>query len=336
MGKKRNTQFLGRWSKVGPGPKPKGPGRNTRKGITLPEIIKMFPDSRTAESWFEKLRWGRGMYCPRCGCDDEMITDCRGRNTMPYWCGACRRRFSVRTGTPLEASNIPLQKWAIAIYLHVTSLKGVSSMKLHRDLGISQSAAWFMSHRIREAWSNPASLNSKEAEVDESYFGGIEKNKHAKKRLYPGSGGAGKTIVAGMKDRRTGKVIAKIVPNTGSGTLRSFVIDNLRVKGTLYSDGASTLKDFKWPGKSEFVIHSKGQFATDGSHTNGIESFWAMLKRAYKGTYHQISPKHLQRYLDEFCARNNIRDKDTIDQMRECVRRMAGKRLKYKDLVGKQ
>ena len=228
--------------------------------------------------------------------------------------------------------RFPCRRWVLAIYLHLSSLKGVSSMKLHRDLHVTQKTAWFMAHRIREAWSDQGKLRSKRGEIDQAYFGGKERNKHADKKLRE-RWMEGKTIVVGMKDRTTGKVAASVIPAETADILRGFAQKHLRRNGTLYSDGASALKDFKWPGKSEFVIHSKGQFSTDGSHTNGIESFWSLIKRAYKGTYHQMSPKHLQRYVDEFVGRHNIRDKDTLEQMEDLVARMVGKRLLYRDLV---
>ena len=348
MSKKRSRQFLGRWSKP--------EGRTKPKRITLPEIVHMFPDARTAESWFEELRWGDGMYCPRCGCDADSISECPRRRPQPYWCKDCRRRFSVRTGTTLEASKVPLDKWAIAIYLHVTSTKGISSARLCRDLGIRQHTAWFMLHRIREAWSNPSALRSSEAEIDEAYFGGKEKNKHKDRRLGK-RWMDGKRIAVGIKDRKSGKIRAELLPpgadihdnmppsmdKSDDSSLRAFVRENLRVRGILYSDGAEAYKDFPWLGKHVAVRHSKGEHAKPRrrgrklvAHTNGIESFWASVKRAYHGTFHQISPKHLQRYLDEFCARHNIRDKDTIEQMKECVQQMYNKRLTYKDLTSKK
>ncbi|MCY4258857.1 MAG: hypothetical protein OXC91_01155 [Rhodobacteraceae bacterium] len=131
------------------------PGKAFRKGLSLMEIVEMFPDEETAVKWFEVNRWGRDRMpktCPLCGCSGR-ITRNGKRKTSPYWCGSCRRNFSVRTGTVMSRSRLPLRKWAIAMHLWATSLKGVSSMRLHRDLGITQKSAWFMTHRLREAWT---------------------------------------------------------------------------------------------------------------------------------------------------------------------------------------
>ena len=125
------------------------PGKSHRKGISLHELFKMFPNEEVAGRWFEEWRWGNELTCPRCG--SKEVTERKSRKPMPFWCKPCRKYFSVRIGTQMECSRIPLQKWAIGIYLYSTSLKGVSSMKLHRDLDITQKSAWYMLHRLREA-----------------------------------------------------------------------------------------------------------------------------------------------------------------------------------------
>lgn len=146
------------------------PGRHERKGITVMELAEMFPDEDAARTWFESKAWPDGRECPRCG-NDETVKSSHAK--MPYWCGACRKYFSVRTGTVLETSNVPLRKWAWAIYLHLTSLKGISSMKLHRDIGVTQKTAWFMLQRIRKAFDDDDEPPfTGPIEVDESFFGG--------------------------------------------------------------------------------------------------------------------------------------------------------------------
>ena len=184
-----------------------GPGKAKREGISLIELAEMFADEAAAVAWFESGAWPDGRHCPRCGSVETAKTT---SHNMPYWCPACRHQFSVTVGTLMERSKVPLRKWAFAIYLEMTSLKGVSSMKLHRDIKVTQKTAWFMLHRIREAYNQKSeSLFAGPLEVDETYFGGREANKHAHKKIRQGRGTVGKSAIVGAKDRATNEVRAE-------------------------------------------------------------------------------------------------------------------------------
>ena len=254
---------------------------------------------------------------------------------MPYWCTDCRSYFSVKTGTALASSKIPLRKWAIAIYLEQTSLKGVSSMKLHRDIGVSQPTAWFMLHRIREAWAheNPGEFSGP-VEADETYFGGRRRNMSNAKRkelAVTGRGAIGKTAVIGLKDRERNQVRAQVVENTGKETLQWFVHDNVDTDAVVYTDEALAYEGVAR--RQETVRHSVAEYVRGQAHTNGIESFWAVLKRAHQGTFHKLSPKHLNRYVREFAGKHNLRHLDTRDQMVQVASALVGKRLLHRNLI---
>ena len=315
----------------------KAPGKAHRKGITLIELGRMFPDEDSARQWFEDHLWPDGVRgCPKCGSIDTYA--CK-HVKMPYRCRDCGAYFSVRTGTVMQKSPLPLLTWLYAIYLDLTSLKGVSSMKLHRDLGIRQATAWHMLQRIREAFAyeGPEVVFKGPAEVDETYFGGRRKNmSNAKRKALAdaglGRGPSGKVAVVGVKDRKTKRVAAKVVTRTDGETLQGFVREHVEAGSTVYTDEASAyegLHDFR----HESVKHSVSEYVRGRAHTNGVESFWSMLKRAHKGTFHKISPKHLQRYVNEFAGRQNIREDDTLEQMGHVTTAMAGKRLQYRELI---
>lgn len=308
----------------------KAPGKANRKGMTLFEAYERFATDELAEAWFVETRWPNGVACPKCG--SMNIHEVKSRKPQPYRCRDCRKCFSVKTDWIMHSSNVPLRKWALAFFLMSTSLKGVSSMKLHRDLGVSQKTAWHMLHRIRAAWDDDAAAQfSGEVEADEAYFGGKEWNKHESKRLKAGRGTVGKTPVIGLKERGTGQVKAQVAERADVRTILPFVEGNTDADATVYTDGSPVYRDI-WR-EHEIVEHGAGEYVRGQAHTNGIESFWSMLKRGHTGTYHQMSAKHLHRYVSEFAGRQNVRDLDTDEQMAALVAGGEGKRLRYEDLI---
>ena len=310
----------------------KAPGKAHRKGLTIVQLMDMFPTEKAATAWFESVIWPDGRHCPKCG---SLRTSEASHAKMPYWCTDCRSYFSVKTGTAMQRSKIPLRKWAIAIYLCLTSLKSVSSMKLKRDIGVSQPTAWFMLHRIREAWGGDSEGPfDGPVEFDETYFGGKRRNMsnaQRKKLAGTGRGAVGKVAVVGAKDRATNKVAAQVVKATDRETLHDFVAENAEPDAVVYTDDAAAYEGIPNPHQS--VKHSVSEYVNGMAHTNGIESFWSMLKRAHKGTFHKISPKHLDRYVQEFAGKHNIRNSGTLAQMRDTVAELVGRNLLYRDLI---
>ena len=314
----------------------KAPGKSHRNAISLVEIMRMFPDDATAQAWFVEQRWPDGPYCPACG---SVNVQTGAKHAMPFRCRErqCRKRFSVKIGTVMEGSNLGYRTWAVAIYLHLTSLKGVSSMKLHNDLNISQKSAWHLAHRLRQAFGRDGALFSGPVEADETYMGGERRNMSKAKRaaMNKSRGPVGKTAVVGAKDRASNAVRARVVQRTDAPHVAGFVAEHARIGARVHTDEAAVYRVLKPCYAHQSVNHSAGEYVNfkTGAGTQGIESFWSMLKRGHQGIYHKMSPKHLHRYVAEFAGRHNIREADTADQMAGLVAGMAGKRLRYSDLT---
>ncbi|MGZ9105068.1 MAG: IS1595 family transposase [Rhodoplanes sp.] len=303
----------------------------SKSTISTFELFAMFPDQETARTYLEGRLWPKGPCCPVCGLGERITVRAGGF----YRCNQCKEDFTVRTGTLFERSHVPLHKWIYAMYLLVTARKGISSMQMAKEIGITQKSAWFVLHRLREACGSDLKKLAGVIEIDETYVGGIEKNKHEHKKLKAGRGAVGKTAVLGMRERG-GRTVAMPIQNTDADTIQGVIVQRVEVGSTLHTDEHGAYRDIGGLFFDHDTInHSQGEFVRDGVTTNSIEGVFALLKRGLIGVYHHASPKHLGRYVDEFAFRLNEGNvkRHTTERLDSFVDGVAGKRLTYKALT---
>ena len=301
------------------------------RDISMFEFLNFIPDEESAVRYIEQLRWTGSPECPKCGSDN--VASCKNAKPMPYRCRTCRQHFSVRTNTVMAQANISLRMFLYAVYLLTTHRKGIPSRELARELGVTPKSAWFLSHRIRTALKQKQGILSGPVEVDETYVGGKEHNKHESKKLKMGRGPVGKTPVIGARSRDCGKVQARPIANTGHAELHDFVNQTVEKGGTVYTDDHRGYVGLSTTRKHGSVRHSAKEYVKGEIHTNSIESFWALFKRGHYGVYHQMSPKHLNRYVDEFSTRLNMRLLDTMSKVEIVVVGSIDRTMPYKELI---
>jgi transposase-like protein len=293
---------------------------------SLYEFFGAVPNEQAAIDYFKAIRWANGEFCPHCG-HDKLYGFEKGKMAGRQWkCAQCREKFSIRVGTIFEDSKIPLRKWLAAIWIITSHKKGIASTTLAKDIDVTQKTAWFMLHRLRHA-ARTRSFNRPlrgDVEVDESYFGGKDRNRHKHQR-----GQTKKAMVVGLLERHGELRTARAL---WPKQMRSIVEKQVSPEAVLMTDETTLLHGIEATHDRRTVNHNKGQYTNGNTHTNSIEGVWSLIKRQIYGIHHFVSAKHLNKYLAEATWRYNRRELKETPRMREFLTRLNG-RLTYAELT---